>query len=323
MSWIAFSYSVPSKTSSSPRVKSWRRLRRLGAISPTGGIHILPANDECTEAFQWLAQEIRQAGGQALVMHVEQLDGFSDLELMELFCEARAEDYAEVEEEAALLEERAREELDENDELHAQEALAKLQRQYHEIARIDYFECQAGLQLASRLAKLAEALSPDLNQEPEIDPVAISEYQTSQWVTRPQPHVDRLASIWLIRHFINSDAAIRYSHQPHSNEVSFDMENATFGHHGNLCTFETMIRAFGLDSPALKKLAEIVHEVDLRDERYFHPEITGVDAVLKGWRELDLTNEQLEERGMALFESLFALFTTSPNLSATKANERS
>src|ERR671925_1396571 len=83
MTWLVFSYSLPSKAQSSPRVALWRRLRRLGAIAPTGGIHLLPDREECLEAFQWLTEEVKQAKGDALVMHVDQFEGLSDADLIE------------------------------------------------------------------------------------------------------------------------------------------------------------------------------------------------------------------------------------------------
>src|SRR5512136_2010318 len=97
MNWIVFSYSLPGKSGSGPRVSLWRGLRRLGAISPAGGAQVLPARDECLEAFQWLAREIRQAKGEAVVMRVEQFEGLTDQELIDRFHAVRAEDYAEIE----------------------------------------------------------------------------------------------------------------------------------------------------------------------------------------------------------------------------------
>src|SRR5512137_1176601 len=104
MDWIVFSYSFPGKSGSGPRVNVWRRLRRLGAISPAGGVQVLPARDDCIEAFQWLAQEIRQAKGEAVVMRVEQFESLTDQQLIELFHAARAEDYQEIEGQIAELE---------------------------------------------------------------------------------------------------------------------------------------------------------------------------------------------------------------------------
>jgi hypothetical protein len=290
-------------------VALWRRLRRLGAIAPTGGIYILPAQDECVEAFQWLAQEIRQVHGEAVMMRVEQFEGLSDPQLIELFQQARREEYKELEAQVAGLEERAQ--MEDYAQVHNE--LDKLHRQYADIARVDYFHCPEGTLLAARLAKVTHMLRTSPNQAPliQISPAAIAAYKDKRWVTRPRPHVDRLACVWLIRRFINPTAAIRYSLQPEPDEITFDMSEAQFGHQGNLCTFETMLATFNLTEPGLQALAEIVHEIDLRDGNYNRPEIAGVEAILKGWLLADLSDLELETHGVALFEGLYAMLMNS------------
>ena len=306
MSWLAFSYSLSAQSGSTPRVTLWRRLKRLGVVSIAGGVYLLPKLDECLEAFQWVAQEIRQAGGEALVMHVEQFEGLEDAQVAGLFNRARGEDYAEVERQLAEFEARLGE-----DAISLQGTLERLQKQRVEIARTDYFHSPAGIQLSARLNQAAQRLAPEETAPSDILPVLPEEYRARRWVTRPRPHVDRLACIWLIRKFIDPEAVIRYADQPEPDEVPFDMPDARFGHVGNLCTFETMLRAFNLTVPALYPLAEIVHEVDLRDGRYLRPEVTGVDAVLRGWLAADFSDAKLEANGVALFEGLYAALSSN------------
>jgi Chromate resistance exported protein len=238
MTWMVFSYSLPSKVQSSRRVALWRRLRRLGAISPTGGIHVLPARDECLEAFQWLAQEVQQAKGEALVMHVEQFEGLADADLIERFRQARAEDYATLDAQAAALEELLGAQPTPEERSRLRERLERLRRQQADIARIDFFDAPEGNLVASRLVRIAQAVAAGEASAASISPAAIEAYRDRRWVTRPRPHVDRLACIWLIRRFINPAAAIRYAQAPEADEVAFDMREGTFGHQGNLCTFE-------------------------------------------------------------------------------------
>ena len=273
----------------------------------------MPANDECVEAFQWVAQEIQKSYGQALVMHVEQFDGLSDQQLIDLFRASRKEDYAEIEAQAAELEKAVNGELDAEIYTQIHASLAKLQRQYVDVARIDYFDSAEGRQMKAQLARIAESLSPNAASEPDLALVNIDAYRQKRWVTRPQPHVDRLACAWLIRRFINPDAVIRYSLRPEPDEVAFDMNEAEFGHLGNLCSFETMIRAFGLEVPELAAMAEIIHEVDLRDERYVRPEASGIDAVLRGWLLLNIADEKLELSGTTLFDGLFESLQPTPS----------
>lgn len=303
MDWIVLAYSLPASKRSGPRVTLWRRLRRLGAVSPTGGVYILPAREACMEAFQWLLRELQQAGGTALLMHVSQFDGLTDEQLIGLFHDARTHDYAELETQVAALEQRLP--VAESVVAEVQDALTRLQRRYGELRQVDYFDAPAGRRVAARLSAVQQALMPR-PAPPAIVPVSIEEYRTRRWVTRPRPHVDRLACIWLIRRFINPDASIRYGDTAADDEIAFDMTlGGHFGHEGNLCTFEVMLIAFALRDPALALLADIVHEIDLRDGRSAHPETAGVDAVLAGWHNEHLSDTELETRGLALFGGLY------------------
>jgi hypothetical protein len=310
MDWVVFSYSLPSQAST-PRVTLWRRLRRLGAISPTGSVFILPAHDECLEAFQWLAQEIRQAKGEALVMHVPQFEGLDDGRVITLFNQARQEEYEEVAAQLGELKHQIEARDEAADLRDFQSTLHKLQKQQAEVARVDYFQCPYGTTVAAQLNQISQLLSPNDKIEPLLTKAHLAQYQKSRWVTRPRPHVDRLACIWLIRRYLNSEAAVRYSTTPESDEVAFDMEGAAFSHQGNLCTFEVMLRAFELDEAALFLMAEIVHEIDLRDGRYQRPEISGIDATLRGWLLANMPDSELEAHGLALFDGLFAALSQS------------
>jgi hypothetical protein len=308
MPWLVFSYSLPSKGQSSPRVALWRRLRRLGAIALTGGSHVLPAREEDLEAFQWLAEEVQQAKGEALVMRVEQFEGLTDADLIERFRRARAQDYAALDAKAVALQDHLKAERKPEGRSRLRERLERLRRQHADIARIDFFDAPEGSLVASHLARIAQALATGEASLAVVGPAAIQAYRDRRWVTRPRPHVDRLASIWLIRRFINPAAVIRYANTPEADEVAFDMRDGTFSHRGNLCTFETMVVAFGLEDPSLRLMGEIVHEIDLRDGRYVHPETAVIDAVLKGWLLMGFSDQELEAHGVALFEGLYAAF---------------
>lgn len=302
MSWIVFTYSLPSKSSSGPRVTLWRRLRRIGAIA-FSGVQVLPDRDDCFESFQWLAQEVQQANGEALVMRVGQFEGMNYQSIVSKFREVRREDYAELETKIAELEKAFRVMDETSDRASIQEALEKLYKQHGEIRQIDFFDCPEQGNIAVRLKRLTQALWPHLVVS--IASQEIEQYRNAQWVTRPQPHVDRLACIWLIRRFINPKAVIHYRQKPAAHEIPFDMYTGEFQHHGNLCTFEVMIKAFNLDDTGLQTIGEIVHEIDLRDGLYLHPQISGIDALLRGWLLAGFADAALEAHGIALFEGLY------------------
>ena len=316
MDWLVFCYSLSSKLNSSPRVALWRRLRRLGALSLARGVYVLPAREECKEALQWLAQEVRQVQGEALVMRVEQFEGMADQQLIDLFRRQREEEYAEIDSQAAELKKAIGAGKNLQDHPEVQDMLAKLHRRHADIARVDYFDCPEGIRSAARLARIEQTLFAKPTSATKIAPADRDEYRDKRWVTRPRPHVDRLACAWLIRRFIDPTAIIRYATRPEPEEIPFDMESGQFSHQGNLCTFETMRLAFQLDDPDLQTIAQIVHEIDLRDGRYPLPEIAGLDAVLKGWLLAGLSDAELESHGVALFEGLHAMLASH---SSTKA----
>jgi hypothetical protein len=278
----------------------------MGAISRTAGVYILPGRADCLEGFQWLAQEVEQAGGEALVMRVGAFEGMMDADLIEHFQTARQKEYSELDRQATALAQSVTEAPSADERLRALEGLEKLRKRHAEVARIDFFNSPAGASLAAKLTQLGQRLVSDRTTAAQVEPADPAAFKGKTWVTRPKPHVDRLACIWLIRRFIDREATVRYRETAAAGEVSFDMTGARFGHVGNLCTFETMVAAFGLEEPALQVLAELVHELDLRDGRYARPEAAGIDAVLEGWRQHGLRDEDLEAHGTALFEGLYS-----------------
>jgi hypothetical protein len=316
MKWLVFSYSLPSKSRSSPRVTLWRRLRRIGAISIKTGVYILPATDECIEAFQWLAQEVQQAKGDTLVFYVEQFEGLSDREIVAMFHQARQQDYLEIDTQAAELEQKINTqpqiEVSQIKEAMSSTsfAIAKLRKRYSEILNLDFFNCPDAQIVAARLTKIEQSLKPEENSI-NLVRVNTTKYQNKSWVTRPRPFVDRLACIWLIRKFIDPHAVIRYSLQPEADEITFDMKDADFGHQGNLCSFETMMLRFGLAEPGVKAIAQIVHELDLKDGAYISPEASGVETIIKGWLLAFFSDTELESLGIKLFEGLYLTLAKS------------
>jgi len=314
MGWVVFSYSLPSKASSSARVGFWRRLQRLGAVTPKAGVYVLPTRDECVEAFQWLAQEVQQAKGEAVVMRVDRFEGLSDQQLIDLFHDSCREKYLILESEAAEVEKALVAAKKPKTKPGVLDHLEKLQKRYTEIARVDFFESLEGRRVSNKLRAIEGSLRFKISGAPRVASATVADFKNKRWITRPRPHVDRLACTWLIRRFIDPKAVIRYGTQPEPGEVSFDMREAMFGHTGNLCTFETMLAAFNLKEPALQVLAEIVHEIDIRDGRYVRPETGGIEMILKGWLLQGLADNELESRGMDLFEALYTAFSRRPSL---------
>ena len=302
MQWLVFSYSLPSKGSSSSRVTLWRRLQRLGALSITG-TYILPKRADCIEALTWLRQEIHRDEGEALIMEVERFANLSETELVARFHAAQAEAYKDV-----LIDLKTFEKKDGKGNKQSVRSFEKLRKRFLDLKRVDYFDSPVGKDIMAHLNRLEQRVSPQLSVD--VPKVNKKEYQGKTWVTRPQPHVDRLASAWLIKRFIDPKANIAYR-AAKSGDITFDSDGADFGHAGQLCTFETLLAAFSLEENALKSIAQIVHEIDLRDERYARAEIAGIDALLEGWLSLKLSDKDLEQRGADLFEGLYQRFSRS------------
>lgn len=277
----------------------------MGAVTAKAGVYVLPPHDECVEAFQWLAQEVQQIGGDAVVMRVDRFEGLPDAKLVELFQESCRVKYAELESEATELEKSLRRGKKALARAEGLDKLEKLRKRQAEIAQVDFFPSPDAVKVTDLLRRIQEQLRQGNRVAAPVAAKKLADYRDARWVTRPRPHVDRLACAWLIRRFINPTAEIRYATRSESGEVGFDMREAEFGHQGNCCTFETMMSAFGLKESGLEGLAEIIHEIDLRDGRYARPETAGLELILKGWLQAGLPDKEIEQRGIALFEGLF------------------
>jgi len=305
MTWLVFSYSLSSGINSSSRVAVWRKLGRLGAVVPKAGVYVLPDKEDCFESLQWLAQEVQQAKGEAVVMRVNQFEGLSDTQLIKSFQEARKDDYEAIGVELDDFERDIYMKGKAFKPSKLADTLKKIRGRFFDISQIDFYDSPQALRVRDRINKLEKNLTSSQGRPQHIPKVSIAQYRDKRWVTRPRPHVDRLACAWLIRRFINSKAVIRYSNDPKEYEIAFDMKGVPFGHQGNLCSFETMIQAFNLKDVGLDAMAEIIHEIDLKDGRYVRPEIQGVASILDGWRLAEFSDQHLEMHGINLFEGLY------------------
>jgi hypothetical protein len=247
-------------------------------------------------------------------MRVERFEGLSDQQLINVFHDSCRGKYLELESEAGEVEKALSSAKSVKGSAGVLDHIERLQKRYGEVARVDFFESPEGARIGTKLRAVEQQLRLRRSGVPKVTSANIAEYKHKRWVTRPRPHVDRLACAWLIRRFIDPKAVIRYASQSESGEVSFDMREAVFGHTGNLCTFETMVAAFDLKEPGLQTIAEIVHEIDIRDGRYARPETGGVDVILKGWLLAGLSDSELESRGIDLFEALYSAFSRRPSL---------
>lgn len=294
-------------TPSSVRVKVWRRLQRLGAVAVKNSVYVLPAGDEAREDFEWVLREITDAGGDAVLCEATLAAGLTDEEVEDLFREARRADYARLAAEAhALAEARAAADA----EGAPAPELEGLRRRLRETVALDFFGAPGRREAEAALAALEPA-----RQEAESGSDPAAELRGKTWVTRTDVHVDRIASAWLIRRFVDPDARFRFvsgrRHRPAEGEVRFDMYEGEFTHVGDRCTFEVLLDRLGLDDAALRALAEIVHDVDLKDGKFGRPEAPGVERLIDGIARALADDEARLARGAAMLDDLYESFRAS------------
>ena len=319
VSWLVFFSSLPSKPAGN-RVKAWRRLGKAGAVQLKGSVYVLPDNREHEEFFQWLAGEFTSMGGEAAFVRADRVETMPDEEIVELFERRKAVDYRRLGEELDAIERKidgARQGGRAATTKVLQVRIAKLERNFEEARRTDFFASTAGQELGNRIERLQAALrdlagaaqrAPRSTGIPLNNPEA---YRGRRWLTRRAPFVDRMASAWLIRKFIDPEAMFGFIDEEEvataaSDAVAFDVRGGEFTHVEDLCTFEVLVRSFELKNPALAKIVEIVHDLDVRDDRYRRAEAAGVEEILEGVRRTARDDDEALERGMAVFEMLYA-----------------
>ena len=338
--WLLLLYQLPTQPSNL-RVKVWRKLQKLGAINIKSAAYLLPYNEATEEDFRWLVQEIVDGGGEAVLFIAYGLSLKEEEDIVRLFQEARAENYEAIIGECKQKVEQLELAIQQNHVGTWQKYEAdfkRLQSKLAEIQAIDFFsspkkeDALVTLKMFSDTLQKAKGISVMPSQiKPE--PLKLSEYKGKTWVTRAGMHIDRLASAWLIKRFLDSNARFDFdtasgfdmpaATQPtatqskefvsadgtlpsNTDKIPFDMYGVPLGHHGEDCTFETLLKRFGLtDDTALNALAQIVHDIDLKDNKFGRTEAAGIDFVVLSFRQKWKDDEMLLEKGLALFDALY------------------
>ena len=320
LKWLLLIHQIPPKPSYL-RVKVWRRLQTIGAVPLKNSVYVLPDSEKSREAFEWLRKEITAEGGEADVCESRFGPETRDEEIVKLFAIARKADYENWLKDARVLQARlksptTRLEVDKAQSF--KQGLRGLRERLEAIREIDFFVSPAGIKAANLSLWLENLLRHKTHegQLPVLERSRKEDYQGKTWVTRKNLHVDRLASAWLIRRFIDSRARFLFvdgkTYSPKKNEVRFDMYEAEFTHHGNLCTFEVLRLKFSLQAAALGAIAEVIHDIDLEDFKYGREEMAGVEGLING---AVLRFEKDDERldfTQKVFDSLYEHFLKKP-----------
>ncbi len=295
------------------RVGVWRKLQRMGAVRLRGSAWILPETPETTELFQWLVQEIQSFRGEATLVHVDRIEGMTEEQVRRVFYKSRGVEYQAVEHGCReILRQLDRHRTNQRGSVAKwRRRLDGLQRELDRIQGIDYLDTPAG----RRTRTLWETTAKRLRAAETRPRPTGGRHRTSlpprgsTWVTRPRPHIDRIASAWLIKRSCDPEAKFAFADAADAARkgIPFDVLGADFGHHGEDCTFETLIKRFAIKDRRMKVIAEIVHEADLHDEKFTRNESTGLDLAISGLVASIEDDHELLERGTALFEGLYTV----------------
>jgi hypothetical protein len=317
MQWLFLVHQVRTPNSRE-RVRVWRLTKKAGALLYRNSVYVLPYGKERLEDFQWLCQQIRDSLGEASVFISESTDERESQALLGLFKKARESDYNLLIDSAEKLSARIRGAGEEKrlpgDALKSlAKEVADLEEAFLETERIDFFghplKKKAKSAMEGARKELDSAVPSGLSGAP-LKPGARKSYRGKTWATRKQIHIDRLCSAWLIRRFIDPKAKFVFA--PESalpgNAIPFDVFGAEFSHHGEDCTFETLLKSFRIKDRALDSLAQIVHDIDMKDGKFSRPEAAGLDAVVRSLSDSIRDDHKVLRLGSEILDALYSRF---------------
>ena len=310
--WLLLVHQLPPRPSSI-RVKIWRRLQQLGAIAVKNAVYLLPNSSETREDFEWMRTQIVSLGGEATVLATDSIDAGSDDDLIKVFQKARKEDYAALFQDV----QKTLRSVPKSGTLKGPRLL-RLQRterqqreRFSQLESIDFFSAPGRDRVREVLARVEGRLAKPVRFVVEAGNASsvlqVEAYQRRTWVTRPRPGIDRVGSAWLIRRYIDSHARFGFVESRENvpkGEVPFDMFGVEFSHDGDDCTFETLTRRFGIVSSSVTRLGQMVHNLDLKDDRFAVPEAATLGHIVDGLRQIYEQDAELLEHGIEVFEAL-------------------
>jgi hypothetical protein len=307
--WLLLVISLPT-TSATARMRIWRNLKALGCAALRDGAYLLPSTPHLQGQLQELAAETTRESGNAWLLTVHPQSGLESAAFRSLF--DRSQEYADWL--AALS--AARGMLPQQSAQDINRILRKFRREHEAMAAVDYFPGEPAAQAEAawlEFLKEAEALlSPG---EPQAVDTAIAkldpaQFQGRRWATRRSLWVDRVASAWLIRRFIDQGASFLWLGSPAdcpADVLGFDFDGAAFTHVGERITFEVLLASFGLEQDkGLARLAALVHALDVGG--MFVPEALGFEAVMSGARARAADDDQLLAEMSLVLDSMYTHF---------------
>lgn len=309
--WLIFTTSLPRRSQSTPRVRLWRSLKELGAASLRDGITLLPAKAAHRATLEAIAEQVEGDGGTTWLFELPEQRTELEDQMRSSF--DRGEAYLELQAEIAAL----ASELPRMDEVAARRRLRRMERDFESTALIDFFPGESRAQAQGALAHLKDRVNSRFSpREPnaaegEVRPLDRRQYKGLLWATRRGLWVDRVASAWLIRRFIDSEARFQWLERPEDcpgDAVGFDFDGATFTHIGPRVTFEVLLASFGLEAdPGLTQLGRLVRYLDVGGETV--AEAAGFEAILAGLREAATDDDSLLDATTPVLDALHRRFS--------------
>ncbi len=298
-------------------MKTWRRLQQLGAVAIRNAVYVLPDSSQAREDFEWMKEEILANKGEASVFAADTIDQLTGDEIVAAFRKDREQTFKEIQADAKRLK-GAFAKADATrgtNRRRLQRAVRQLRDRFAQVAATDLFGARGREETSTVISDLEQALAgppPAITEAVDGgDPLPLDEYRERTWLTRPRPGIDRSGSAWLIRRFIDPAARFAFADTvPASSKVvPFDMYDVDFSHHGDRCTFEVLCQRFGIKEPAVERLGRLVHDLDLKENRYYVPEAAAVGRLIDGLRQLYSRDDELLEHGIVVFEAMYRAFS--------------
>lgn len=312
MKWLLLIHQIPS-TPTYFRAKIGRRLKQIGAVPVKKAVYVLPDSEHGIEDFSWIAKEIKDQGGDAIILETVLLEGLTDQQVIRLFETARQTDYKRVLDDAqAIMNSYHSQEITQSALSNCRAELRRLKRSFDKIAVIDFFPVAEKAKLGAYLDEM-ETIFYENNESLTIQKEHGNTYSGCIWVTKPNVYVDRMASAWFISRFVDKQAKFKFvdkiHYQPDKNELRFDMREAEYTHQGDMCTFEVLVQNFCPDDRGLRRIAKIIHDIDLKDDAFGLPETLGFKAVLDSI--VTTTNDDLKriEQSGTILDGLLLNYT--------------
>jgi hypothetical protein len=300
--WLILVHRIPPKPLYL-RAKMRQRLAAVGAVAVKNAVYLLPHGADALEDLQWIAQEIVAGGGDAHLFEGDFVDGVAGDAAVAQFREARDADYDAIAADAQAAMKAARSAAAASE---LATAHTRLMRRLDEVRRLDFFEAPRRAAAEAAVALIEARLKKDRKEETRMLE-ANPELRGKTWVTRPGVKIDRMASAWFIRRFVDPKARFRFAGaEPpkRDGELRFDMVGGDYTHEEDRCTFETLVGRVGLPDKGVRAIAEIIHDLDLKDAKYGRPETAGVRTMLDGLMARTGNDDERIERALPLFDDL-------------------